>query len=80
MNQYLKNNINAIFSAVKKVSPLPKPTLTKVSAINVTEVLKPNIAFCILETHKREIKKASLLFFFEDENAICITIRNTYQA
>lgn len=51
---------------VKKVSPPPKPILRKASCINVTEILKPNIAFCIFETHKREIRKARLLFFFED--------------
>lgn len=52
------------FQTVKKVSLPPKPILTKASNINVTEVLNPNIAFCILETHKREIQKASLLFFW----------------
>lgn len=51
------------FQIVTKVSPSPKPILRKASGINVTEILKPNIAFCILETHMREIKKARLLFF-----------------
>jgi len=79
MNQYFKNNINAVFSDSKESEPIPKLTARKASGINVTEVLKPNTAFHIVETHKKDIKKASLPFFLKMV-AIGIIIRNTYQA
>lgn len=52
MNQYFKTNIKALFSNSKESESTSNHSYK--SEINVPEVLKVNIAFCVLETQKRD--------------------------